>query len=38
MIRQRDLELAGFGAIEGQSTPLRELMEVYLDHLRPRVC
>jgi integrase len=38
LIRQRDLELAGLGAVEGQSLPLRELMEVYIEHLRPHAC
>jgi integrase len=37
LIRARDLELAGLGAVEGQSTPLDELRDVYLADLETRV-
>jgi integrase len=37
VIRQRDLELAGLGAQEGQSMPLTELRDQYLSDLEARV-
>jgi integrase len=37
LIRQRDLELAGLGAVEGQSMALTELRDAYLDDLAARV-
>lgn len=36
LIRQRDMELAGLGGVEGQSRPLAELRDLYLDDLRHR--
>lgn len=35
-IRQRDLELAGLGSVEGQSRPLTEILALYLQDLRQR--
>lgn len=35
-IRQRDLEFAGLGSVEGQSRPLAELLPLYLLELRQR--
>lgn len=36
LINQRDLELAGLGAVEGQSRPLDELKDLYLADLQHR--
>lgn len=37
IIRQRDLEAAGLGPVEGQSKPFSEVAAQYLDDLRTRV-
>jgi len=37
LIQQRDMELSGLGAVEGQSMPLVELRDAYLADLRVRV-
>jgi integrase len=36
LIRQRDLELAGLGGVSGQSRPLEEIRDLYLQDLRHR--
>lgn len=38
LIRQRDLELAGLGAVEGQSRPLTEIVDMYVEDLSLRTC
>jgi integrase len=38
VMRQRDLSASGLGQVEGQSRPLRELVEPYLADLAMRAC
>jgi len=38
IVHQRDLELAGLGKVEGQSRPLAEVRDAYLQDLATRAC